>query len=127
MLPNYNYSINVNIDGGKTKLVNFLMIDTQLLCGNTGADYFFKNENKIFRPRTKSSLRRIYFKSIESKLERMASQNYSYVIVAGHYPVWAVAEHGPTKCLVSKLRPLLHKYKIDAYFSGINLKHKSFI
>jgi tartrate-resistant acid phosphatase type 5 len=41
-----------------------------------------------------------------------------YLLVAGHYPVYSVAEHGPTKQLVSRLMPLLHTYHANAYFSG---------
>lgn len=48
-----------------------------------------------------------------------------YLLVGGHYPVYSVAEHGSTKCLVDRLFPLLHKYKVQAYLSGHdhNLQH----
>ena len=42
----------------------------------------------------------------------------SYLIVAGHYPVFSVAEHGPTQCLLDRLLPLLYKYHVSAYFCG---------
>jgi tartrate-resistant acid phosphatase type 5 len=32
--------------------------------------------------------------------------------------VYSVAEHGPTKCLVDRLRPLLHQYRVTAYICG---------
>ena len=41
-----------------------------------------------------------------------------YLIVAGHYPVWSIAEHGPTACLVELLIPMLEGNKVTAYFSG---------
>ncbi len=41
-----------------------------------------------------------------------------YLIVSGHYPVYSVAEHGPTQCLVDRLRPLLHQYQATTYLCG---------
>ncbi len=41
-----------------------------------------------------------------------------YLLVNGHYPVYSVAEHGPTQCLVDRLRPLLHQYHATAYICG---------
>lgn len=41
-----------------------------------------------------------------------------YLLVSGHFPVYSVAEHGPTKCLVDRLRPLLHQYRVTAYLCG---------
>jgi len=41
-----------------------------------------------------------------------------YLIVSGHYPVYSVSSHGPTKCLVNDLLPLLHQYRATAYMCG---------
>jgi len=48
-----------------------------------------------------------------------------WVFVAGHYPVWSIAEHGPTASLVKELKPMLDQYKIPAYFNGHehNMEH----
>ena len=32
--------------------------------------------------------------------------------------MWSIAEHGPTKCLVDRLRPLSQKYRVTAYING---------
>lgn len=90
------------------------MIDTQLLCGIS--DYPDSFDKKLSgRAKILSDL---YFKKIEEELKKVAEENVPYIIIAGHYPVWSVSMHGPTYLLVDKLRPLLFKYKVNAYFSG---------
>jgi hypothetical protein len=48
----------------------------------------------------------------------LKTSNATWLIVAGHYPVWSVAEHGPTQILVEQLRPMLEKYNATAYLCG---------
>lgn len=48
----------------------------------------------------------------------LAKSTATYLLVAGHFPVWSIAEHGPTDCLVEKLKPLLEDHDVTAYLSG---------
>jgi tartrate-resistant acid phosphatase type 5 len=100
------------------------MIDTILMCGNSGMDWETDKAPK-FKSFHEAARAESYWQWLEEEL--IASQDYPYVIVAGHFPVWSIAEHGPTKCLVDNLRPLLHKYRVSAYMCGHdhNLQHIS--
>jgi hypothetical protein len=42
----------------------------------------------------------------------------AYLITSGHFPVYSVAEHDPTKCLVNRLCPLFHQYRATTYICG---------
>ena len=118
-MPDYNYSIEVNTNNGNQKLLNLVCVDTVLMCGQSGYDWMREDAYPMrLRTRRERARARRHFEWIESKLKKSAEQNYSYTIVVGHFPVWAVAEHGPTKCLVNQLRPLLHKYNVTAYLAG---------
>lgn len=62
---------------------------------------------------------------IEAQLQQSVQNKVDWVFVAGHYPVWSVAEHGTTPSLQKSLKPLLDKYQVGAYFCGHdhNLQH----
>lgn len=50
--------------------------------------------------------------------EQLKYSQDDYLLVGGHFPVWSIAEHGPTDCLVDRLKPLLEKYKASSYICG---------
>jgi len=138
VLPEHFYSIGVNINrpvGFGNKLIHIMMIDTVILCGLSGnylyvVSIFFIYLN-IFDQKIDSDedfdldlkgaqkeLSDYYFNRIEDELIMISSQKIPYVIIAGHYPIWSVSMHGPTYLLAEKLRPLLFKYNVNAYFCG---------
>ena len=92
------------------------MIDTVTMCGNSGYDFGFnKKANKpTFNSLKERLLAREYLKAIERKIKEIGESDIPYFLVAGHFPVWSIAEHGPTECLLKNLRPLLHKYNVSA-------------
>lgn len=120
ILPNYNYTVNVKANDGETNLIEILMIDTVLLCGQVDA-----HEPPKFQSLKDRLSSLLYFEAIEAHLKAIHDSKVPYVLVGGHFPVWSISAHGPTQCLVDKLRPLLHKYQISAYLCGHdhNLQH----
>lgn len=108
--PNYYYTKSWKIPGSDSEL-QLVLLDTVQLCGNSGDDYLGT------QPEGPESitLSESQWDWLEDTLR---SSTAHYLIVGGHYPVWSIAEHGPTKCLVDRLRPLLQKYNVTAYISG---------
>lgn len=116
--PNYYYALQFLIPGGKT--VDILMLDTVLLCGNTGYD----TEGDQPHGPENTRVAEDQWAWLEQKL---GTSQADFILVTGHFPVYSIAEHGPTTCLVNRLKPLLHKYRVSAYFGGHdhNLQHIS--
>jgi hypothetical protein len=81
-MPDFNYSINVNINNGTKTLLHIIMIDTVLLCGNSGYDW---NTNFVrFRTKQEKLKSKSYFKSLEEKLKKATLKNASFILIAGH-------------------------------------------
>lgn len=80
ILPNYNYSVNVKTNNGETNLIHLLMIDTILLCGNSGHDKIQKYFNWDHLDSFEKIKSQNYFNDIENHLKIVSKQNYSYIV-----------------------------------------------
>lgn len=107
--PDFYYDVVLPIPGSNASLT-LLMIDTITMCGNT--DDFGHGQ-----PEGPEDLE-LSNKQLQWLKEKLKAAKSEFVVVAGHFPVWSVAEHGPTHCLVKHLHPLLQKYQATAYFCG---------
>lgn len=107
--PSYYYELDFRIPN-TDKTLTIIMLDTVMLCGNS---LDFVNE-KIKGPLSVEDANR----QLTWLEKRMAQSKANFLLVAGHYPVWSVSEHGPTDCLLRGVRPLLLKYNATAYFCG---------
>ena len=111
----YYYSKQWKIPG-TNKTMKLIMIDTVQLCGNSGVD-----GTQPQGPEDPESSEE-QWRWLEKEL---ATSSDDYLLVGGHFPVWSIAEHGPTKCLVKRLIPMLEEYHVTAYINGHdhNLQH----
>ncbi|KAM4677381.1 tartrate-resistant acid phosphatase type 5 isoform 1-T3 [Discoglossus pictus] len=107
--PDYYYDLSFDIPSTNVS-VRLLLLDTVLLCGIS--DDFLDGQP------LHAADYRLAKKQMEWLEEKLQTAKEQYVLVAGHYPVWSVAEHGPTDCLLDSLLPLLKKYRVTAYLSG---------
>ncbi|GFR23265.1 tartrate-resistant acid phosphatase type 5 [Trichonephila clavata] len=109
--PDFYYMKNFKIPYSNMT-VDVVMIDTVLLCGHTDPTEPYK------QPLLDSVPKRTREKQWKWLEDTLKSSKANYLLVCGHYPIYSISTHGPTKCLVKQLQPLLMKYNVSAYFSG---------
>ncbi len=63
-------------------------------------------------------MKQVYIHPMRLEWMHLLILRSEFIIVAGHYPVWSIGHHGPTKCLISELRPLLKKHSVSLYLCG---------
>ena len=117
--PDYSYDFikEWTDSNGQTHSVQIIMIDTVVLSGSTNV---FDHEDPLYFSQPKLWTKEAELKSdtsFEWIEKTMSESTADYLLVAGHYPVYSVCEHGSTNQLVEDLKPLLEKYGAH-YLSG---------
>ncbi|KAG8550535.1 hypothetical protein GDO81_024108 [Engystomops pustulosus] len=107
--PDLYYDLSFKIPSTNVS-VRLLMLDTIVLCGNSD-DHVGGQPLGAANPKLAEE-------QLDWLIKKLESSKDDYLLVAGHYPVWSIAEHGPTSCLLKHLEPLLKKYKVTAYLCG---------
>ncbi|XP_063787313.1 tartrate-resistant acid phosphatase type 5 [Pseudophryne corroboree] len=107
--PDLYYDVSFKIPTTNVSL-RLLLLDTIMLCGNS-------DDSLGEQPMGATNIR-LAEKQLEWLTEKLQSAKEEYLLVAGHYPVWSIAEHGPTSCLREYVEPLLKKYGVTAYLCG---------
>ncbi|CAI2300641.1 unnamed protein product [Caenorhabditis sp. 36 PRJEB53466] len=116
--PSLYYKRTVEFNGTR---VDFLMIDTISLCGNTkdiqnaGFIEMLRNESHDPKGPLNETAAEQQWAWIEAQLNVSDAE---YLIVSGHYPIHSMSSHGPTECLRQRLDPLLKRFNVNAYFAG---------
>ena len=102
------------------KEVQFVMLDTVMLAGQSqvkdpsgGADKDLRGVD-LPGPENKADAES-QLKWLEDTLKASTAD---YLIVAGHYPIYSVGEHGGTPYLDKHVKPLLLKHNVSAYVNG---------
>ncbi|GFS18108.1 tartrate-resistant acid phosphatase type 5 [Elysia marginata] len=114
--PDFYYYKEFSFAESKRRF-GIIFIDTVLLCGHS-------NDDDLLQPKEPEDQRvaEAQWNFIEKQLQ---TRKTDYLFTAGHYPVYSTATHGPTKCLVDRLLPLLEKYNANGHLCGHdhNLQH----
>ncbi|XP_067677469.1 tartrate-resistant acid phosphatase type 5-like [Haliotis asinina] len=115
--PYFFYPLTFDIPNSDAT-IDFVMTDTVTLCGNVADDFHG------LQPRGPSDAEfaETQWQWIDKTL---AASKATYLFTAGHFPVYSIAEHGPTDCLVDGLLPMLQKYRATGHMCGHdhNLQH----
>jgi len=97
---------------------------THKLSADATADFFYIDTSPMVKSYQRS-LRmgpNVRSQDVPKQLEwlkgALADSKARWKIVIGHHPIYSGGEHGDTKELVENVLPLLHQYKVQAYFNG---------
>ncbi len=103
------YTIPAN-DATSTNTLEIIFIDTPLIAPMEAPETTPNGKSAVSAETTEQHLEWIE--------QTLAASTATWLIVAGHYPIYSMAEHGDTSDLIDRLDPLLRKYRVNAYING---------
>mmetsp|Transcript_9282 Transcript_9282/g.13986 ORF Transcript_9282/g.13986 Transcript_9282/m.13986 type:complete len:443 (-) Transcript_9282:100-1428(-) len=114
-MPATYYSIDYELkDGG---ILTIVYIDTCLL------DPYAKDTEDILNNANWVEERTNQLEWIDNTLAAAALKS-NWIVVAGHYPIYSIGEHGDDQYLIDDLLPLLLDHGVHAYFAGHDHLHQ---
>jgi len=113
--PSYYYKLSKTAPDGAT--LDVLMIDTVQLSGNSQLND--EDTDSLRGSELPGPLDPLAADAqIQWIDETLKASTADFIIVAGHYPVFSIAEHGPTKQLQPDSFPYLRENKVSTYLCG---------
>jgi acid phosphatase len=110
---------NCGLSGNDACYLEIIFIDTPTLS---------PSETSQTRPSGKHAVTAEMLSSYLERLElQLQASEAAWLIVAGHYTIFSMADHGDNAELISRVVPLLQKYKVQLYLNGHDhvLQHMS--
>jgi acid phosphatase len=102
-------------------------VQTQQIDATTTADFFYLDTTPMVRSYYKingkeKTRANVITQDVPKQLAwfkaALAASKAQWKIVIGHHPIYSGGEHGDTPELIENILPLLHEYKVQAYFNG---------
>lgn len=124
--PSLHYTFTEKTPDGQT--VDFVMLDSCNLAGVAEHNHTDSTQCPEEVCRTHSTGAQLDGSTVPDKeasedqwtwiQDTLSQSTAEFLVVAAHYPVYSIAEHGPTAALVKRLQPMLQQYEVTAYLCG---------
>jgi tartrate-resistant acid phosphatase type 5 len=124
------YSFTETVDGnssansGASQTLEVVMMDTCLLCGFDHIEDPLTGEmhsptgDMLPTPQEGTPERLVADTQLEWLNKTLMGSTADYLILAGHYPVYSICEHGPTPCLISDVKPIIDAAGVSMVLAG---------
>ena len=110
IMPNHSYSMKMTINPISQTSLEIIFVDTPILCPTETEETMIGGIHEV----TPEAFAQEY-----AKVEQMLQESTAtWLLVAGHYTIYSMAEHGDNPVLIDRLAPLLQRYGVQAYFNG---------
>jgi tartrate-resistant acid phosphatase type 5 len=130
VLGNHDYHGNCDaqIEYSRTssrwKMPARYFIRSEPVDGATTADFFFLDTTPLLKSYYAERKTRAHVLTQDPQRQLdwfkagLAASKAPWKIVIGHHPIYSGGDHGDSPELIEKVLPLLHEYKVQAYFNG---------